>query len=271
MQLHKRSHLGQHFLSDTHYRRVFLGGIDSTTKHSQKSLRIWDMGAGSGLISSELLEQGHVVHLFEYDHRWCAYLREQFAGAIKDNRCSIIPGDMCKTWRGMSIPDCIVGNFPFDVGIPFIMQFTEQAEKLMPIHAILQKELVDRICASPHTKDYSAVSVYLQMFYRTTRRMAIPPGAFSPPPRVRCASLSLLPYEHAELFDYRAEVLTILKTGFSKRRKTLRNNFRQDKAEPCYVSDFPIDRPIALKRAEELNLDQWKTICKTMLFENSAM
>lgn len=262
MLIHKLKRFGQHFFSDTYHRNRFVETALSSSNILPGQGVIWDMGAGSGLLAVELMQRGYTVYLFECDHRWLIYLREKFAQQIAAKRCYVVAGDMCKTWQEIPQPSCIISNFPFNVGIPFIMEFTEKAKLLVPIHAVLQKELINRICASKQTKDYGTVSVYLQMFFRIVRRRNIPQGAFSPPPRVVCASVGLIPYDKADLFEHRAEVLSILKAGFAQRRKLLKNKFQH------YIRDVAHklpDRFFERLRAEELDIDSWKKLCRELL------
>ncbi len=249
----KYRHLGQHFLIDKNHRSKFL-----TAMQMRNSSVIWDIGAGSGLLAQDLLSMGHNLYLFEYDFRWCKHLRERFAHEIDQGRCTIVSGDACKTWQNTPIPDYIVSNFPFDIGIPFLMDFTMRSQKLIPIQGILQKELVERISARPSTKSYGHISVFLQMYYEVKVGYTIPPGAFSPPPNVMCSTITLSPKKSTVPLDLRINAAELLKIGFRMRRKTLQNNFKGivgDEQQGLLTT-------LGNRRAESLTLDEWERLCE---------
>ena len=126
--------------------------------------------------------------------------------------------------RGAGAPWRIVGNLPYNISTPLLFRLIEQRAAILDVHAMLQKEVVDRITASPGSKAYGRLTVMLAAHAHAERLFDIGPGAFQPPPKV-WSSILRLRLSTAPLFDAGDPVAlqTVVTTAFCHRRKTLRN------------------------------------------------
>ena len=118
----------------------------------------------------------------------------------------------------------IVGNLPYNISSPLLFHLAQFESQLADIHVMLQREVVARMTALPATADYGRLSVMLQAIFRVTRLFTVPPGAFSPVPKVDSAVARLVPLGAAKpRIDDAALFGRVVAAAFGQRRKTLRN------------------------------------------------
>jgi len=118
----------------------------------------------------------------------------------------------------------VVGNLPYNISTPLIFHLLETPEHIQDMHFMLQKEVVDRITASPGNKHYGRLSIMVQYHCQTEYLFHVGPGAFNPPPKVDSAVVRLIPWENKPFLSNHPEFLNqIVAQAFTKRRKTLRN------------------------------------------------
>ena len=156
----------------------------------------------------------------------------------------------------------IYGNLPYYITSPILHHFFDFADQIDEIHIVIQEEVASRLAATPHTKQYGYLSVAAQLYTRPEIILRIPRQAFSPPPEVGSALVTMrLPGERAKL-GLRDETayLDFVKFCFSKKRKTLVNNLRAF-AKPDAVREALAAqglRPDA--RAEQLTLSHFAAL-----------
>ncbi|MBT8148954.1 MAG: 16S rRNA (adenine(1518)-N(6)/adenine(1519)-N(6))-dimethyltransferase RsmA, partial [Gammaproteobacteria bacterium] len=132
-----------------------------------------------------------------------------------------------------SPPLRVVGNLPYNISTPLLFHLLQQrsADGAQPLfrdmHFMLQKEVVQRICAAPGSKQYGRLSVMTQYLCDVEQLFLVPPAAFRPAPKVESAIVRLLPFAQppAQAQNF-AQFETLVKAAFSQRRKTLKNNWR---------------------------------------------
>ncbi len=211
-----RKRFGQHFLADASYvRRI----IEAVAPRSGELLV--EIGPGLGALTAPLLERVERLHVVEIDRDIVARLRGQWP----PERLVVHEGDALEfdfTTLGDGLR--LVGNLPYNISTPLLFRVASLGERLRDAHFMLQKEVVDRMVASPGGGDYGRLSVMLQYRFAMDKLFEVPPGAFRPPPKVdsavvRMRPLSPLPHVAADP-DLFARLVT---KGFTQRRKTLRN------------------------------------------------
>jgi 16S rRNA (adenine1518-N6/adenine1519-N6)-dimethyltransferase len=121
----------------------------------------------------------------------------------------------------------LVGNLPYNISTPLLFRFLEQADCIEDMHLMLQKEVVDRMTATPGTKVYGRLSVMVQTHCSAERLFVVRSGAFRPAPKVDSAVVRLRPHRPPayRLTDRRLHQ-RIVAAAFSQRRKILRNSLR---------------------------------------------
>jgi 16S rRNA (adenine1518-N6/adenine1519-N6)-dimethyltransferase len=118
----------------------------------------------------------------------------------------------------------VVGNLPYSVGKPILAALVEAGPAIDEMALMLQKEVAERVAAEPGGKTYGALSVLTQAACAVRRAFVVPPGAFSPPPRVDSAVLHLRPHREPPVhIADRARFAAVVRAAFSQRRKSLAN------------------------------------------------
>jgi 16S rRNA (adenine1518-N6/adenine1519-N6)-dimethyltransferase len=258
-----RQRLGQHFLADLHWREEIARAIrvspHSTVPLPRDDQHCWiEIGSGHGEMSQHLLASGALVHAIEIDPKFIAGLRQL---AQKFPNLSVAPGDILKAdlaaiAAGRRIR--IYGNLPYYITSPILHHLFTFADLIDEIHVVIQAEVALRLAAQPGTRAYGYLSIVTQFYAGPEFVFEIPRDAFSPPPEVASALVTLrLPGERAKLsLGDPSRFLDFAKLCFSKKRKTLVNNLRT-LAKPDRVREalatlgLPPDA-----RAEQLSVSQ---------------
>ncbi|GHU27647.1 ribosomal RNA small subunit methyltransferase A [Bacilli bacterium] len=120
----------------------------------------------------------------------------------------------------------IIANLPYNIGTTLLLKWLENCiEKVETITLLLQKEVVDRIIATPKTREYGRLSVICQYLCQIKKYFDIPPGAFCPPPKVISSVVGLIPKQNIDL-NITSRLIWLTNILFSKKRKTIFNNLR---------------------------------------------
>jgi len=183
-----------------------------------------EIGPGTGILTQELAGVVRKLHVVEIDHELAAHLRLKF----RDGRVTVHEADVLDfDFRSLPAPLRVVGNLPYNVSTPILFRVAEIAERVSDCVFMLQKEVVDRMVADPGTPDYGRLSVMLQYRFEMALALRVPPGAFTPPPKVDSAVVRMKPLGPRRR-RARDEALfaSIVAAAFSQRRKTLRNATR---------------------------------------------
>src|SRR5208282_3228335 len=156
----------------------------------------------------------------------------------------------------------IYGNLPYYITSPILHHFFSFADRIDEIHIVIQEEVALRLTAKPETKQYGYLSVATQLYTRPEFVLRIPRSAFSPPPEVGSALITLrLPGERAKLaLPDETAFLDFVKLCFSQKRKTLVNNLRS-LAKPDAVREALSAQCLRLDaRGEQLAVSQFATL-----------
>lgn len=148
----------------------------------------------------------------------------------------------------------IVGNLPYNISSPLMFHLLNFSDHIQDMHFMLQKEVVDRITATPGIKAYGRLSVMIQYACETEYLFTVGPENFTPPPKVDSAIVRLLPYKTKPFVaDDEADFAELVKQAFSQKRKTLRNTLKGflevEDIEACGIN------PTA--RAETLSVEKF--------------
>jgi 16S rRNA (adenine1518-N6/adenine1519-N6)-dimethyltransferase len=184
-----------------------------------------EIGPGTGILTAPLLEAGvHPLHVVEIDRDLARDLRERFgASGLVVHEADVLDFDFAT----LPAPLRVVGNLPYNVSTPILFQVASAAERIADSVFMLQKEVVDRMVAEPASAEYGRLSVMLQYRFEMAALFRVPPGAFTPPPKVESAVVHMRPLGPTRL-RARDEALfaQLVAQSFSQRRKTLRNAAR---------------------------------------------
>ena len=214
-----RKRFGQHFLTDRHYLERVVAAIDP-----QPGDAVLEIGPGPGALTEALAPKVAHLHVVEIDRDLAAALRERFA----PDRVTVHEGDALAFDLAQLPPGTrVVGNLPYNISTPILFHIAASAERIRDCVFMLQKEVVERMVAQPDTADYGRLSVMLQYRFAMALAFMVPPGAFTPPPKVESAIVRMRPLGADRLRAVDDEALArIVAAAFSQRRKTLRNALR---------------------------------------------
>ena len=249
MKHRPRKRFGQHFLHDAGVVSRIIGAFAP-----EASDCIVEIGPGPGVLTRKLAGKVKKLDAVEIDRDLAAMLQVEFAEAntVEIHEADALKFDYCElATKDQSLR--IIGNLPYNISTPLIFHLFDQAHCLRDMLFMLQKEVVDRICAKPGNKDYGRLSVMAQWHCEVERLFTVPSGAFTPPPKVESAMVRLNPYQKKPhpLKNYNRFAL-LVQAAFSQRRKTLRNSIKEfiTAEQMQEVSVDPIRRAETLSVAE---------------------
>lgn len=240
--------LGQHFLRD---QQIALDIVDAIPGPEEIN-NIIEIGPGTGVLSGPLIKKGYSrLILLDIDRESIQYLKQTFPSVST----SIVLGDFLK----MDIADwfgeqhySIIGNFPYNISSQIFFKVLNEKERVDHVVCMIQKEVADRICAKHGSKTYGILSVLLQAFYDIEFLFKVEPHVFEPPPKVMSAVIRLKRNKVTDLGCDEIQFKRVVKEGFQKRRKTLRNALKG-----LNLSDNLLQSEILNKRAEQLSVNDF--------------
>jgi 16S rRNA (adenine1518-N6/adenine1519-N6)-dimethyltransferase len=214
-----RKRFGQHFLTDRHYLGRIVAAIDP-----RRGDAMVEIGPGTGLLTDELVAALDHLHVVEIDRDLAAALRNRFEAS----RVTVHEGDALEfDFASLPAPLRVAGNLPYNVSTPILFRMAALAARLVDCTFLLQKEVVDRMAAAPATGDYGRLSVMLQYRFTVESLLRVPPGAFTPPPKVESAVVRMVPLAASRpIARDEPRFAAVVAAAFSQRRKTLRNAVR---------------------------------------------
>jgi 16S rRNA (adenine1518-N6/adenine1519-N6)-dimethyltransferase len=242
--------LGQNFLHDQNLARWIVDQAQITPEDY-----VVEIGPGLGALTRFLLEKGAHVLAIEKDARLVNFLRSRFG----DKRLEILNTDALKFDPRVLFAHRrvkLIGNLPYNISSPLLVKFLEYPSSISLYVLTLQKEMAMRLCASPGTHNYGALTLRVQLHHRVKYLRSVPATVFLPRPDVDSAVVQFAPRNPIELPQHDHELLLkLIRIGFSQRRKQLRKLLQEYAGDwNALGSCLNID-PNA--RAEELSLLQW--------------
>ncbi len=218
-----RKRFGQHFLHDPAViRRI----VDAVAPASGE--RLVELGPGRGALTFGLLERAGQMDAIEIDRDLARLLESdpRSHGRLHVRVESMLDTDFVQL-RAHGPKLRIVGNLPYNISTPVLFHLLGQRGAIGDMHFMLQKEVVERMSASPGGKEYGRLTVMLAAYAEVDALFDVGPGAFRPPPRVRSSIVRLRPSESPRFPIGGEGALRMLATAaFSHRRKTLRNGLK---------------------------------------------
>jgi len=214
-----KKRFGQHFLTDAHYVSRIVAAIAPRPDDAMV-----EIGAGTGILTAPLADALAHLHAIEIDRGLAQGLRERFPAA----RVTVHEADALRfDFAQLPARLRVVGNLPYNVSTPILFHVASHAGRIADCTFMLQREVVERMVAAPASPAYGRLSVMLQYRFEMALALRVPPGAFTPQPKVDSAVVRMRPLGDARL-RARDEPLfeRIVMAAFTQRRKTLRNAAR---------------------------------------------
>jgi 16S rRNA (adenine1518-N6/adenine1519-N6)-dimethyltransferase len=244
-----RKRFGQHFLSDVGVIESIVHGIDPRPGQA-----LVEIGPGLGALTNPVVSRCEHLTVIELDRDLAVRLRQR-------SELTVIESDVLKVDFGALADTAgqklrVIGNLPYNISSPILFHLLPFAHRVEDQHFMLQKEVVDRMVATPGNKDFGRLSVMLQWRYAMESIVDVPPESFDPPPKVDSAVVRMIPLQGTEGVNVPrlSELVTV---AFSQRRKMLRNTLGAWITAQGIETDFDLTR-----RAEEVPVAEYLALAR---------
>lgn len=229
--------------------------------------RVLEIGPGTGVLTNRLLSAAEAVVAVEIDRNLCRKLEQKLGG--KDNflllQGSFLELDLVSlltSFPKFQNPNKVVANIPYNITGPIIEKLLGKiarpaTQTYQSIVLLVQKEVGERLNATPGTKAFGALSLRVQYLASCELICQVPARAFYPPPKVDSVVVRLKPRSLANPANNPRQLETLIKLGFANRRKMLRNNLTSIVAKEelhGLLSELNFNSKC---RAEDLGLQDW--------------
>ena len=257
--------LGQNFLADSRAAKKIVAALEEIAQ-----TLVVEIGPGKGALTETLATRAGRLIAIELDHRLAAELRYKYS---RHANVEILEGDVLRidfrTVLNRTIGPLndlrpnkpsrarVIGNLPYYITSDILLRLFEFHDQFDVIVIMVQREVAERIAAAPGSRDYGLLSATTQLYGEVEKLFTLPPGAFSPPPKVHSSVLRLrIAPRFAELQVPPREFIDFLKVAFAMKRKTLLNNLKKTYADARIRSALKEANIRADVRAEALPLDK---------------
>ena len=216
-----------------------------------------EIGPGLGALTLPLLDHLKQLIAVEIDTDLQRYLMEL---PPAQGKLRLIPADaLTVDYSQFGGNLRVVGNLPYNISTPILIHLLHFIPNIDDMHFMLQKEVVERIAASPGTKAYGRLSVMLQYHCEVEHLFDVPPEAFDPKPKVDSAIVRLIPYRSSPFEQVnRAKLEQLVASAFAMRRKTLANNLKGI-ISAIELSELGIDPS---RRPEQISVSEYVQLAK---------
>ncbi len=247
MSSQARKRFGQHFLTSSDTIERIVSAIAP-----QQGETIVEIGPGQAAITAPLAHAATILHAIEFDRDLVAKLNRQFQECpnVNIHEADALQFDFSTLGDELRI----VGNLPYNISTPLLFHLLTFKRNVTDMHFMLQKEVVDRMSATPGSKDYGRLTVMLGCQLEVVPLFDVSPDAFTPAPKVISSVVRMrpLPHDRYDIQDAR-KLEEIVKQAFSRRRKTLRNALKGVASE----SEIEAAGLAIGERPEQIPVDGW--------------
>lgn len=244
-----KKHLGQHFLIDQAVISRILMGIQ---EHCPIDESILEVGPGPGVLTEALAEGYSDFRAVEFDRDMMALLIQKIPLKCLINE-DFLALDLETVFEGTK-PFNLVGNFPYNISSQIVFKMLTNKDRIPVMVGMFQKEVAERICATPGGKKNGIITLRVQAHYEAVKLFDIGPDAFDPPPKVNSSVILLKRKEDYALPCGEKIYAQIIKLAFQQRRKKIRNTLKS------LLPDT--EDPIFQMRPEQLGVQDFINIAK---------
>ena len=260
----RRPKLGQHFLSSLHYRERIAGALDIRPDDL-----VVEIGAGRGALTELLAKCARRVVAIELDSSLAGELKDKFRSdpGVEVLHADVLLTDIAGLCRDELCKDCVVfGNLPYYITSPILHHLLNFRTSIRGMALLMQREVAERITARPGTRDYGYLSVLVHLYSQPRLLFSVPPGAFSPPPKVQSA---LVGFRMSPKFphwtrDEEQDFLEFSKRCFAHKRKNLVNNISPQWLRNRVIEALRVLELEPNSRAEQLSLAKLTSLHKLL-------
>ncbi len=231
----RKPKLGQNFLTDIGVARRIVDALGDVSDRT-----VIEIGPGRGVLTDLLIVRARRVIGIELDRVLAAQLRmryttkpnievleSDFATAEFPSMVGRRPGPLHDLRPTQPETVDVVGNLPYYITSDIVLRILKLHQNIERAVIMVQREVADRISATPGSREYGLLSTTVQLFANVENLFTVPPEAFSPAPQVHSAVLRLTMAPRLQELQVEEEpFLTFLRLAFAQKRKTLLNNLR---------------------------------------------
>ncbi|MES2283738.1 MAG: 16S rRNA (adenine(1518)-N(6)/adenine(1519)-N(6))-dimethyltransferase RsmA [Pseudomonadota bacterium] len=246
-----RKRFGQHFLTDKY---IIEAIVDAIAPRSGDAMV--EIGPGLAALTQPLVERLGSLTVIELDRDLAVQLRAH--PQLKVVESDVLKVDFRALGGEAGSKIRVVGNLPYNISTPILFHLLDVADIVVDQHFMLQKEVIDRMVATPSNGDYSRLSVMLQWRYAMENVLFVPPTSFDPPPRVDSAIVRMVPHDNPAQLDV-ALFSELVRVAFSQRRKLLRHSLGKWLEQRDFAGSFNLQR-----RAEEVPVAEYIALAQTV-------
>ncbi|MGH9492032.1 MAG: 16S rRNA (adenine(1518)-N(6)/adenine(1519)-N(6))-dimethyltransferase RsmA [Terriglobales bacterium] len=258
----KRPRLGQNLLVDQRAAERIVEALGDVSRAT-----VVEIGPGRGALTGLLAERAERLIAIELDRILSAQLRMKYAA---QRNVEIVEGDVLHVdlaaLVGRGRKAHVVGNLPYYITSPILERLFRFHDNIDKIVLLAQREVAERMAARPGSRDYGLLSAVTQLHARVETLFTLPPGAFSPPPKVHSTALQLTPAAQ-ELGVPREELVEFLKLSFAQKRKTLANNLKSRYGEAAVRAALEAAGLRADVRAEAVGVEKAAEVLRSLVVE----
>ena len=259
-----RKRFGQHFLEPAWVAKL----IDAVSP--SKGDTFLEIGSGRGALTVPLAARAGTVVAVEIDRDLAAALQSSAPPHVRVVQGDLLDIDLAEVLRGERMPIRVIGNLPYNVASPILFRLLHTAADgrvLKDATLMLQREVADRLLATPGTADYGALALQVGLRADVDRVLSLPPGAFRPPPKVHSSVVRLRFRPPGVDVGNQAMFERLVRGLFRQRRKTVLNALRPV-ADSCGRSARDILERVGIeagRRPQTLTLDEMARLSRAML------
>jgi 16S rRNA (adenine1518-N6/adenine1519-N6)-dimethyltransferase len=243
-----KKRLGQHFLTDLSIASAIADTVDIAP-----GMPVLEVGPGMGVLTRYLLEKERPVKVVEIDEESVAYLCKNLPQLGEEN---IIPDDFLKMHLDRLFGGgqfMLIGNYPYNISSQIFFKMLDYKEFIPYCSGMIQKEVGERLAASPGTKAYGILGILIQVWYDVEYLFTVDENVFSPPPKVKSAVVRMKRNSRMQMECNEELFKKIVKGTFNQRRKKLRNSIQQIVGKDSSL----LSDPVLDKRPEQLSIDDF--------------
>lgn len=260
MKFKTKKSLGQHLLLNP-------TTIDSLLKKTGLSSddQVLEIGPGPGIMTEKIAERSKRLIAVEKDHHYAEDLKEKLK---RFQNVVVVEGDFLSLniEKQLVSPEWkVIANLPYNIATAAIFHLLEVSSLFSSFYLMVQKEVAERLTAKPGSKNYGVLSIFSQLISKNRIVMRLPPGAFTPPPKVDSAVVEFLIEEtstcdihHLPTFE------AVVHAAFNQRRKMLRNALLS-RFSPAEVDSALEKTGISpTRRAEEIEIRRFVHLANSL-------